>query len=325
MCENSGWAPPEGTLNSESATSCAKIELAMQSTRSTKPRRKIILGTIKRFKELRGNLEKRRWLQNSWPTTFDSWTAGYNTWENKVKKLIEKFENHQHKESFLQDLRQTEKINKFSRESQELIANMNNTEIFELCENSSKQQCPECNAHWGMGIIYYSCGRNMKSTRGPTEFDQNNRDVTSIPGHVIQKNSSHGAKHGPSERQKMHCQAKLMLEKARKGKHGGHPTILSRWYACDEYRKSLSAPLQELKEFRLRIIGFLRQILEEELSFHSIFAQAKRECKRLHDEHLARTQQEYRDIPRSQQIRQRRGQQFEGSRSIRLRRWPENR
>ena len=37
------------------------------------------------------------------------------TRENKVKKLIEKFENHQHKISFLQDLSQTQKINKFSK------------------------------------------------------------------------------------------------------------------------------------------------------------------------------------------------------------------
>ena len=43
------------------------------------------------------------------------------------------------------------------------------------------------------------------------------------------------------------------------------------------------------------------------------FAQGKRECKRLHDEHLARTQQEYRTIPRNQQIRQRQGHQFEGN------------
>ena len=42
------------------------------------------------------------------------------------------------------------------------------------------------------------------------------------------------------------------------------------------------------------------------------FAQAKRECKRLHDEHLARTQQDYRTIPRNQQVRQRKEQQFEG-------------
>ena len=60
--------------------------------------------------------------------------------ENKVKRLIAKFENHKNKESFIQDLRQTEKINKFSKESQELIADMNNTEIFELCEISSIQQ-----------------------------------------------------------------------------------------------------------------------------------------------------------------------------------------
>ena len=32
-----------------------------------------------------------------------------------------------------------------------------------------------------------------------------------------------------------------MLKKARQGKHGGHPTILSRWYGDVECRKSLSA------------------------------------------------------------------------------------
>ena len=107
--------------------------------------------------------------------------------ENKVKRLIEKFENHKHKESFIQDLRQTEKINKFSKYSQDLIADLNNTEIFELCENSSKRQCLDCNSYWEIGIICCSCGRNVQSTRSPTEFDQNNRDVTSIPGYVIKK------------------------------------------------------------------------------------------------------------------------------------------
>ena len=80
----------------------------------------------------------------------------------------------------------------------------------------------------------------MKSTRSPREFDQNKSDVTSISGYVINKNRSRGAKHGASERQKMYYHAKQMLKKARQGKHGGHPTILSRRYACDEYRKSLS-------------------------------------------------------------------------------------
>ena len=116
------------------------------------------------------------------------------TRENKAKKLIEKFEKHQHKESFF--LSQTQKINQSSKESQELIADLNNTEIFELCENSSKQQCPDSNAYWEIGKIFCSCGRNMKSLRSPTEFDQNNRDVTSIPGYAIEKNRKRGVQHG---------------------------------------------------------------------------------------------------------------------------------
>ena len=214
---------------------------------------------------------------------------------------------------------------------------MNNAEIFEFCENSSKLQCPDCYAYWEMGIIYCSCGRNWKSTRSPTEFDQKNRDVTSIPGYVIKKNSSRGAKHGLSERQKMYYQAKQMLKKARQGKHGGHPTILSKWYDDEKCRKSLS----DIGWREHHIILCDRTALETHiykasraersqiannwvltanserrtqfpLNQRLDFAQAKRECKRLHDEHLARTQQEYRDIPRSQQIRQRIGQQFEG-------------
>ena len=64
--------------------------------------------------------------------------------KDKVKRSIQQFKSHPNKESFFQDLNQTEKINKFSEKSQELIADMNNTEIFELCETSSKKQCPDC-------------------------------------------------------------------------------------------------------------------------------------------------------------------------------------
>ena len=80
----------------------------------------------------------------------------------------------------------------------------------------------------------------MKSSRSSTNFQQNNNDVTSIPGYFIKKNSSRGAKHGPSERQRIYYQAKQMLKKARQKKHGSHPTILARWYASETYRTSLS-------------------------------------------------------------------------------------
>ena len=53
--------------------------------------------------------------------------------KDKVKKLIEKFENTRTKNpSFRTSSRR--RINEFGKESQDLIADMNNTEIFELCE-----------------------------------------------------------------------------------------------------------------------------------------------------------------------------------------------
>ena len=81
LCENSGWALPKGSLTSKIATCRTKIELAMRSTRSTKPRRKIILGTIERFEEVRGNLWQHCGLQNIWSTSFCSRAAGHNTRE----------------------------------------------------------------------------------------------------------------------------------------------------------------------------------------------------------------------------------------------------
>ena len=56
MYENTGGALPEGSLDSKSATGKTQIELAIRSTKSKEPRRKIILGPIKRFEELLRNL-----------------------------------------------------------------------------------------------------------------------------------------------------------------------------------------------------------------------------------------------------------------------------
>ena len=80
----------------------------------------------------------------------------------------------------------------------------------------------------------------MKYERSPTTTQKANCDFTSIPGFVIDKNSSRGPKHGASERQIMSFKAKEMLKKARQSKHGGHPTILARWSAQKGYRDSLA-------------------------------------------------------------------------------------
>ena len=63
----------------------------------------------------------------------------------------------------------------------------------------------------------------MKSSHKPTEFEQNNYNVTSIPGFVIKKNSSRSAKHGPFERRRMYHQANKMLKKARQKKKARTP------------------------------------------------------------------------------------------------------
>ena len=112
----------------------------------------------------------------------------------------------------------------------------------------------------------------------------------------------------------MYYQARQTLEKARQEKHGRHPTILSRWYADEEYRKSLSATgwkehhmmlydriavekhiytatravrIQNSKHWILTTIA--EGGTQQSLNQRPDFTQAKRECERLHDEHLTRT------------------------------------
>ena len=105
--------------------------------------------------------------------------------KDKVKRLIQQFDSHPNKESFLQDLNQTEKTNEFSEKSQKLIADMNNTEIFELCETSSKKQCPDTNFYCEICIVHCTCGRCLKPSQRTKEYDKKNYDVLSIPGYVI--------------------------------------------------------------------------------------------------------------------------------------------
>ena len=119
----------------------------------------------------------------------------------------------------------------------------------------------------------------MKSMRSPTEFDQNNRDVTSISGYVIKKNITCTSMRSKCLRKPDRESTKATLQFFQDGtpvKNTGshcltsdgenttsHCTKGSPW-------RSTSTRLRELKECRLRIIGFLQQVLKEELSIHSI-------------------------------------------------------
>ena len=157
--------------------------------------------------------------------------------QHTVANLMEMFEVHQHKEKFLQDTNQMQNINRFGKASQKMLQDMDQMEIFELSENSTKLQCPDCNSFTEIGIIYCSCERNLKYKRNPTTRQKEDYACTSIPGFVIKNDRSGGPKHGQSERQIMFFKAKDRLRKAKNKTNGNHPTILSRWKADEEYRK----------------------------------------------------------------------------------------
>ena len=143
--------------------------------------------------------------------------------------------------------------------------------------------------------------------------------------------TSRGAKHGPSQRQRMYHKAQEMLQKARQEKHGSYSSIFARWNNGYEYRDSVSlvgwteqdinaiwehsyvaAEAERIRNSTHWVLTLNQEGPQQPLNQRPDFAQAKRECKRLHDEHLARTQQDCRTIPRSRQVRQRKEQQFEG-------------
>ena len=133
--------------------------------------------------------------------------------QQTVAKLIEKFDSHQYEEQF-KDMSQTQKIIRFGEASQKLPKDMDQTEIFELCENITKRQCLDCNSFTDIAIIYCSCGRNLKYKQSPTTVPFDNYDFDSIPGYIVKKNSSRGPKHDQSERQKYVLQGETHAKKS---------------------------------------------------------------------------------------------------------------
>ena len=165
--------------------------------------------------------------------------------------------------------------------------------------------------------------------RSRKEVDKSNNDVVSIPGYVIKKNNQREARHGLSERQRIYNKARDMLHEASQEKHGSHSSILARlhndyrhkdsltrigWTEQDttlsdrialENHKYAATTAERIRHSAHWILKLNQDGPQQPLTQRPDFTHAKRECKRLHDDYLARTQQEYRTIPRNQQVRQR--------------------
>ena len=157
------------------------------------------------------------------------------------------------------DLNKNQKFNLSSEESKELIRSMKITKHFELCEITSKIQCPDCSPYWRIVVVYFMCGKCLPPSERNRQLNKERYDVLSLSNYVIKKNPSHGARHGPTERKRIYHKAHNMLRKARKKKCN---TMLERFQTDSLYRDSLTKIGRDDK-----IIIACDEIAKEDLSY----------------------------------------------------------
>ena len=128
----------------------------------------------------------------------------------RVQKHMKKIENHPHRAAFQADLEHNNVYIPFSNNSKEMIRELGNVELFELCETFPKEQCSHCLLYWNQGIVYCTCGQCLIYNESKRKFNKLRLDALSIPNFVIKKGATHGARHGKTEEQKeynMACNA----------------------------------------------------------------------------------------------------------------------
>ena len=232
-----------------------------------------------------------------------------------VKKLI-----HTNRESMMADLNENQKFNLFSEMSKESIRSKGNTGYFEMCEISSKVQCPDCSRYWETGIVYCTCGKCLQPSERNRQLNKERFDVLSIPNYLIKKNPSHGARHGPTERHRIYHKAHNMLRKAHKRSTTPYwkdsRTILYTCIAYDEIAKADHTHVATKGE-RSRHENSWGLILNAEgangpLDQRDDYTEAKKTCNKLYKEYAATAGCGNTTIHHQEQVRQRPNQQFEG-------------
>ena len=114
---------------------------------------------------------------------------------------MKKIENHPQREALEADLQQNNVYNPFSKNSKEMIRELGNVELLELCETFPKVQCSHCLLYSNQGIVYCTCGQCLIDSESRRKFNKLRLDALSIPNYVIKKGRSHGARHGKTEEQ----------------------------------------------------------------------------------------------------------------------------
>ena len=120
----------------------------------------------------------------------------------RVQELVKQIESHPHREALQADLQQNNIHNPFSENSKEMIRELGNVKLFELCETTPKIQCSHCLLYWNQGIVYCTCGQFLIDSESRRKLNKLCLDALSVPNDVIKKGRSHGARHGKNEERK---------------------------------------------------------------------------------------------------------------------------
>ena len=90
----------------------------------------------------------------------------------RVQELVKKIENHPHREALHADLQQNNVYNPFSKNSKDMIRELGNMELFELCETLPKVQCSHCLLYWNQGIVCCTCRQCLFDSESSRKFNK---------------------------------------------------------------------------------------------------------------------------------------------------------
>ena len=167
---------------------------------------------------------------------------------------MKKIDNHLHREALHADLQQNDVHNPFRKNSKEMIRELGDVELFELCETCPKVQCSHCLLYWNQRIVYCTCGQCLIVSESRRKFNKLRLDALFVPHCVTKKRPSHDARHDKTEEQKEYHTAwnaskRCCMKVDTQGEHhkGVHDRFL-RDRVCRESQLAIGWTEQKCKE-----------------------------------------------------------------------------
>ena len=150
-----------------------------------------------------------------------------------VHNLIQKIENHPHRQALQSDLQQRQQFNPFSKESKVMIREAGSIELCEPLDVQPKVQCKICLSYWDVGIVYCTCGHFLQDgTEENKKFIKYTLDLLSIPNYW----RPHGHRYGKMLVDHEYFTANSLKKKCKKRHFLG---IHDRFIRDERFRKNM--------------------------------------------------------------------------------------